>query len=305
MKTTNNSIVNYLTITENNEKWGTVCTTVGYQDVLPNSKYPVSQHPTNYNFTYKLGRTLNEYQLVYITSGEGLFESASYPRSIVKSGTMILLFPGEWHSYSPSKETGWTEWWVGFKGGHIDNIIKGGFFTKKEPLLYIGNSIGIESLYQEIIKEAQNEYSNFQILISGIIHHILGSIVYKKSSIYHSNNPISDKINEAKLIMRNNIATNITAADIAYQLHISYSLFRHAFKEYVGTSPSQYMQQVKHNKAKELLSTTDIPISDIAFQLNFGNICQFSTFFKRHEGMSAREYRAKNNPLLNQIFYEK
>ena len=36
---------------------------------------------------------------------------------------MILLFPGEWHSYYPDSETGWDEYWVGFRGVHIDRRV--------------------------------------------------------------------------------------------------------------------------------------------------------------------------------------
>ena len=44
---------------------------------------------------------------------------------------MILLFPGEWHSYYPDRETGWDEYWVGFRGIHIDKRVEKKFFTKE------------------------------------------------------------------------------------------------------------------------------------------------------------------------------
>ena len=53
---------------------------------------------------------------------------------------MILLFPGEWHSYYPDRETGWDEYWVGFRGIHIDKRVEKKFFTKEEPLHRIGLS---------------------------------------------------------------------------------------------------------------------------------------------------------------------
>ena len=76
----------------------------------------------SYLFYKGSGRTLDEYQLVYITAGRGRFESASCPSQTVEAGTMLLLFPNEWHSYSPDPGTGWTEWWVGFRGANIDRL---------------------------------------------------------------------------------------------------------------------------------------------------------------------------------------
>ena len=122
----------YLSINSRDEEWGIVVTTVGSQVSKPDAIYPPSNHPENYTFKPQIGRILNEYQLVYITKGSGYFSSQSCKQMEVKAGTMILLFPGEWHSYSPNKQTGWEEYWVGFKG-HIVEVEKK-FFTRENPL---------------------------------------------------------------------------------------------------------------------------------------------------------------------------
>jgi methylphosphotriester-DNA--protein-cysteine methyltransferase len=51
-------------------------------------------------------------------------------------------------------------------------------------------------------------------------------------------------------------------------------------KEYTGVSPNQYLLQQKLLRAKELLTTTQLNVSEIAYQLKFDNTGQFSTFFK-------------------------
>ena len=104
------SIVHYLPVTDHDERWGIVCTTAGYQNVPPGSPYPLTQHPDSYSFTRSRGRVLGEYQLLYIVSGQGEFRSASSPAAPVKAGTVVMLFPDEWHTYAPDPETGWEEW---------------------------------------------------------------------------------------------------------------------------------------------------------------------------------------------------
>ena len=115
------------------EKWGLVCTTVGTQNVKPHAPYPVAIHPTDYNFTNN-GRVLDEYQLVYITEGEGFFQSSSCEMTRVEAGTILLLFPGERHLYYPNPDTGWNEMWVGFRGAQVDTTIRN-FFSRKTPML--------------------------------------------------------------------------------------------------------------------------------------------------------------------------
>ena len=87
-------------------------------------------------------------RLLYIVSGQGEFRSASSPAAPVKAGTVVMLFPDEWHTYAPDPETGWEEWWVGFRGENIDRRVAEGFFSPKTPLLHIGHSAGIVSCYQ-------------------------------------------------------------------------------------------------------------------------------------------------------------
>ena len=128
------SIVHYLPVTDHDERWGIVCTTAGYQNVPPGSPYPLTQHPDSYSFTRSRGRVLGEYQLLYIVSGQGEFRSASSPAAPVKAGTVVMLFPDEWHTYAPDPETGWEEWWVGFRGENIDRRVAEGFFSPKTPL---------------------------------------------------------------------------------------------------------------------------------------------------------------------------
>ncbi len=285
----------YLPITENDKKWGIVCTTAGYQFVPPHTQYPIGAHPDLYN-SIKKGRTLDEYQMVYITKGSGTFRSTHCKRTKISAGTVILLFPGEWHTYEPNPETGWDEFWVGFQGANITRRVEEGFFTPHKPIFNIGYSAGIESCYQEIIREAESEHTGFQVLLSSIVLHILGSIVFKVNNLQYGNAHLVDKIKEARSIMRNNLSSNPSSEEIADQLNLGYTWFRRAFKEYVGISPNQYQLLLKFNRAKELLTTTSDNISEIAYQLGFENVSQFSSFFSKREGISARDYRQKHNP---------
>ena len=234
------SILHYLPVSPRDEQWGIVCTTAGHQHVPPGTPYPVSEHPEHYLFYKGSGRTLDEYQLVYITAGRGRFESASCPSQTVEADTMLLLFPNEWHSYSPDPGTGWTEWWVGFRGANIDRLEQQGFLCRRRPLLRIGCSGGIERCYREIIGTVEEERVGFQPLISSIVLHILGSVLFKHSNLLYSDNPVVEKINRAKAIMRTDFGRNRSPEQIAREVGMGYTWFRRVFREYVGMAPAQY-----------------------------------------------------------------
>jgi AraC-like DNA-binding protein len=284
----------YLSIGGNDEDWGIVVTTVGNQTIPANTVYPPKQHPESHFFAPETGRILNEYQLIYITQGGGWFTSQSSKKTQkVKAGTMIMLFPGEWHSYKPDNETGWSEYWAGFRGQHIDNRVIKGFFTKTEPLFDIGLSAKIVDFYEDIIRIAQEEKAGHQQMISSIILSILGSVYYKNRNLQYAVPLIVDRINRARDLIKSNTESAMSQEDIAKEIGVGYSWYRRMFKEYTGVSPAQYQLQQKLIKAKEILTTTNKNISEIAFELHFENVCQFSTFFKKKEGITPSEFRKR------------
>ncbi len=285
----------YLSANLQDEKWGLVCTTVGYQNVNPYAPYPVAAHPSDYNFSND-GRILDEYQLVYITEGEGFFQSSSCEMTHIEAGTILLLFPGERHLYYPNPETGWKEMWVGFRGTQADTTIRN-FFSTAEPTLKVGVRESIVGLYHKIISYSTDDIRGTQQVIAGVISHLLGRIYYEQINYTNRGNKNTDKINQAQLLLRENIATKLSPADIADRLSMSYSLLRSLFKTITGVSMSTYQQQLKLNLAKELLTTSSKNISEIAYETGFESVSRFCCFFKQHMHITASDFRSKNGIL--------
>ncbi len=91
---------------------------------------------------------------------------------------------------------------------------------------------------------------------------------------------------------------------IAENLGYSYDHFRHLFKDIVGITPKQYQLESRTIKAKELLLTTEMPISQIAQKCGFNSNVRFSTFFVSKIGITPYKYRKlslenKEKELIN------
>lgn len=282
----------YMPVTPRDEQWGIICTTAGHQKISPGAPYPpTDKHPDDYIFKKTIGRTLQEYQLVYIIEGEGWFESTHCARTKVQAGTVMMLFPGEWHNYAPNPSTGWKEYWIGFKGRYIDERVENGFFSPEHPLVVIGNDIQVEEFYLEVLREAQFEKKNFQLLISSVVLHLLGTIVFRQNMTPYESTDIADKIEASKQFMRKHTGEEYSPERVARELGLGYSWFRRMFKEYVGISPAQYQLQLRYLRARDLLKGSDMTITEIAYDLGFSSGNQFSTFFSKHSGMSPRQFR--------------
>jgi len=62
-------------------------------------------------------------------------------------------------------------------------------------------------------------------------------------------------------------------------------------KEKVGCSPSEYLQMVRIDKAKEILSTTRYRIIDVAMQVGYMNSSSFTRTFREIVGVTPNQYR--------------
>ena len=78
---------------------------------------------------------------------------------------------------------------------------------------------------------------------------------------------VGQKIEQAKIIMNENVAGNVDPEELAMRLNISYSWFRRVFKEYTGYAPAKYFQELKLRKAKQLLVGTSQSVKEILFFL--------------------------------------
>lgn len=281
----------YLAVSPSDLLWGTAVNSVGFQEIAPGSPYPPSNHPSRYLFSTEAGRTLSEFQLLYITQGKGKFTSASLGRYYsVEEGTMFLLFPGEWHNYCPDKKTGWKEFWIGFEGQMMEEKLKAGLFSPDKPIFHVGIQSDIVALYNSAIKVAQQQESGFQPLLGGIVNHLLGLAFFYDKNRRYSTSEVSDLINKAKIIIYDKFRT-ITPEEVAEEVCLGYSNFRKIFKDYTGFSPAKYIREIRFNKAKEELTNTTTPIKAIAYDVGFNNYEYFFTSFRKSTGMTPLQYR--------------
>ena len=283
----------YMLASERDQLWGLTVTTIGYEEIGPSEPYPTRGHADGYYFDLEKGRTLSEYQLLYITEGQGVFHSRTVPEARLKEGDFFLLFPGEWHSYHPTGPRGWKKYWIGFRGHNIDDRVRAGFLSPTKPIYHVGFSDDIVHLYRDALQAAQAEEASSQQVMAGIVNHLIGLMYSKERNIElkarHQDHV--DLINRARLRIREELESPLTIQQVAEDLGMSYSNFRKLFKEHTGLSPATYQQDLRLQRAKELLSTTTLSIKEIAYRLDFESPDYFSSKFKIKTGRKPSDLR--------------
>lgn len=284
----------YLVANARDALWGLTVSTVGYEEIMPGDEYPTHGHADGYYFDVEKGRRLNEYQLLYLAEGEGVFQTEHIKPTTIKAGDLFLLFPGEWHTYHPCKHKGWKSYWIGFKGRNVDDRVKARFFMPEKPIYHVGFSAEIVRLYDEAYRTAQAEAPSTQQSLAGIVNYLVG-LMYslERDHEFNKNQKQVEMINRARLMIRQSLENDLSIQQIARDLGVSYSNLRKLFKEFTGISPALYQQDLRLQRAKELLSTSTLSIKEIAYQLKFESPDYFSKKFKIKTGQKPSDFRGQ------------
>ncbi len=104
------------------------------------------------------------------------------------------------------------------------------------------------------------------------------------SRVYHLSNAIE--------YIRINYANDIKIKDIASFCHCSESYLSHIFKAGMNQSINQYINQVRIDKAKDLIHKTQDSFFEISGKCGFSDPNYFSSVFKRITGQSPSQYRS-------------
>ena len=91
--------------------------------------------------------------------------------------------------------------------------------------------------------------------------------------------------------IQTHIDRDLSLAELAETLNLSPTYFASAFKQAIEVSPHQYVIQQRVERAKLMLSKTDLAIADIALQVGFSSQSHLTQQFKRLTGMTPKQIR--------------
>ncbi|POQ98960.1 hypothetical protein AU468_11240 [Alkalispirochaeta sphaeroplastigenens] len=274
-------------------RWEIHCNDAGFSQVPAGSNYPVipEEHPPAYAETVGTGRTLQEFQVVYITAGKGFFSCPAFEKREVSAGDVMLLFPGIRHAYHPVRGVGWHEYWVGFSGAHAYRLWKNGILRPEDPLHHIGLNHEVMADYEQIVRLCRQQTPGFQVRLGALVLQLLAHI-HSIQTISRTDAGQSELVYQARTVMEQHLDREISVEEIASALGVGYTRLLSIFRDYTGLTPYQYYLQMRIHRAKELLHNTELSIKEVSARMNFENQYYFSRLFKKKTGYTPSQWRA-------------
>ncbi|MGN0364562.1 MAG: response regulator [Suilimivivens sp.] len=114
---------------------------------------------------------------------------------------------------------------------------------------------------------------------------------FVQKTLTDSKKKYSKYIQDAITYIQHHLTENITLDDIAQYAHINDSYLSRTFKKECGYSITEYITNLRIEKAKELLSDKHILTYEVSELVGINDPSYFSLLFKKHTGLTPKEYR--------------
>lgn len=88
-----------------------------------------------------------------------------------------------------------------------------------------------------------------------------------------------------------NYMNPITLAEVAEAAHVSEGECCRCFRSMVRRSPMQYLQWYRISKGQEMLNSSQLSVTEIAYACGFGDSSHFIQYFRKQNGITPKEYR--------------
>lgn len=157
-------------------------------------------------------------------------------------------------------------------------------FKPKDPQYFL-------SKYKEAYSLSIIQPFGYKTRIRKIIYDVLAKIIEEHHTSVNNDNGGYTIRKSVDFIHKNFDKNDFCQEDIANLSGITDSHFRRVFKKVYGVAPSKYINTLRLNKAKVMLSDTDISIEELSYQCGYNNYSYFVRAFKTSFGLTPSEYR--------------
>ncbi len=242
--------------------------TVGYDDF--HVVKPITSFRTQYFYTWH-----------FVISGSGYLEIYDNTYRI-KGGDMFFIPPDTKMRYYPDPNDPWEYVWLSLKGDTAVAYSQQAGFSPRSPVRPIRHVEKTKAVLRRLLDLVMDGDSGYFGVLSAFFE--IMEISTARSAV--------TGIRQVKALLDENFATPAFSVEqFCRDVGISHAHLLRLFKEAYGVTLIQYIRQKRIDLACELLRTTDLSVSSVAYSCGFSDENHFMKTFKKLTGIPALRYR--------------
>ena len=234
---------------------------------------------------------VDSWLLVFTISGRGQLKAGLRDYELTPN-SIILVSPGTLTDFSGSENPAWNFYWVVFQcadswrpylqwpqaGPGVRQLD-----AASENLVAV--ECNLSQLYHNYVESGP--------LKMELDHNLLEQLLLRCATCLprESTRKMDPRVHIARAYIDEHYTADIALADVAAASNISSSRLSGLFKKETGSSVMAYRNELRLVKAAQLLLHSNLRIADIGDRVGYSEQAFFSRIFRKHLGMSPRQYR--------------
>lgn len=232
------------------------------------------------------------YIFKWVFSGKGTFILGNKTYRIEKD--TLIFFPKETVTYFPDKDDPWEYMWIEFSGSKATELLSRTPLSAQNPVFKPKNPSVFFELFANMLEGCviDKQRSNYQYACSASLMQMFFYLIRQQSErIITENGENAKVLSIVQYINANFSDPEISLKKISEAFFFSPPYLSRIFKKEMNISPSQYIIQLRINKAKRMLQSNQFKVANIAYACGYSSPYYFSLEFKRIVGISPSKYK--------------
>ena len=236
---------------------------------------------------------VDSWLLVFTISGKGHLKAGLRDYELTPDN-IALVAPGTLTDFSGSKHSSWNFYWVVFQCA--DNWRPYLQWPQSGPgVCQLEGASESFAAVERNLSQLYHNYVESGPLKMELDHNLLEQLLLRCAACLprESNRKMDPRVHVARAYIDEHYTADIVLADVAAASNISSSRLSGLFKKETGSSVMAYRNELRLVKAAQLLLHSNLRIADIGDRVGYSEQAFFSRIFRKHLGMSPRQYRTQ------------
>lgn len=232
----------------------------------------------------------NRLEIIHVLEGKGSIsiDLQEYP---ISAGDIVTVIPGSLHAVWGDREQPLHCQTVSFSLEIPEFLQPFSFVPVIHPDMP-GNPVFVHTL-DAILQICVNRKEGCEALLTQYLtslFHLFSYYGYRQAKIAPASN-VSHALKEVLQYMDEHYAEKLSISLLADICNYSKYYFCRFFSAAMGCSCKKYLQRLRTEKAKQLLTTTSLSIAEISQLTGFDEVSYFISVFRAQEGCTPLRYR--------------